>query len=154
MQKTFDYYRSTNGRLAASMDQEDNYEKYLRRIEDIVSKKPQPDFSTSQYMGFLNKCKEISRNHKSQEYLTQISTDNQILLEKIVNAKKRRADKPEDRYTVALHEKRYREQLKINEENRRIALRVIRQGSKLNLRTSDWSLNKESPRRVTEKTFY
>jgi hypothetical protein len=41
-----------------------------------------------------------------------------------------------------MHEKRYRELEKINQENRRIALRVIRQGSKLNLRTSDWSLSK------------
>ena len=57
MQKTFDYYRSTNGRLAASLDQEDNYEKYLKRVEDIVKKKPQIDFSTTQYMSFLNKCR-------------------------------------------------------------------------------------------------
>ncbi len=57
MQKTFDYYRSTNGRLAASLDQEDNYEKYLKRVENIVSKKPQIDFSTTQYMNFLNKCR-------------------------------------------------------------------------------------------------
>ena len=57
MQKTFDYYRSTNGRLAASLDQEDNYEKYLKRVENIVSKKPQIDFSTTQYMSFLNKCR-------------------------------------------------------------------------------------------------
>ena len=41
-------------------------------------------------MGFLNKCREVSRNYKSQEYLSQISNDNQILLEKIVNAKKKR----------------------------------------------------------------
>ena len=61
-------------------------------------------------MGFLNKCREVSRNHKSQEYLNQVSTDNQILLEKIVNAKKKRTEKVEERYTLALHEKRYREQ--------------------------------------------
>lgn len=54
-------------------------------------------------MGFLNKCREVSRNHKSHEYLNQISTDNQILLEKIVNAKKKRTDKVEERYTLALH---------------------------------------------------
>ena len=57
MRKTFDYYRSTNNRFAATLDQEDNYGKYLKRIEDIVSKKPQPDISMTQYMGFLNKCK-------------------------------------------------------------------------------------------------
>ncbi len=32
MQKTFDFYRSTNSRLAASLDQEDQYERYLKRI--------------------------------------------------------------------------------------------------------------------------
>jgi hypothetical protein len=100
-------------------------------------------------MGFLNKCKEVSRSHKSQEYLTQINTDNQILLEKIVNAKKRRHDKIEDRYMLAMHEKRCREQEKINEENKKIALRVIQQGSTIDLRRTDWSLNKESPKRST-----
>jgi hypothetical protein len=80
MRKTFYYYRSTNSRLAATLDQEDNYEKYLRRVEEIVNKKPQLDLSTSQYMDFLNKCREVSRNHRSQEYLTRINTDNEILL--------------------------------------------------------------------------
>ena len=93
MHKTFDYYRSTNPRLAASLDQEDDYERYVKRIEGIVSKKPRPDISMTQYMGFLNKCKEISKNHKSHQYLSQLSNDNQILLEKIINAKKRRPEK-------------------------------------------------------------
>ena len=58
-----------------------------------MNKKPQIDFTTTQYMNFLNKCREVSRNYKSQEYLTQLSNDNQILLEKIVNAKKKRHEK-------------------------------------------------------------
>jgi hypothetical protein len=44
-------------------------------------------------MGFLNKCHQISRNHQSQEYLSQLSSNNQVLLDKIVNAKKRRPEK-------------------------------------------------------------
>lgn len=93
MQKTFDFYRSTNSRLAASLDQEDQYERYLKRIETIVGKKPQLDLSNSHYMSFLGRCKEAARNHRSQEALQQVSSENQILLEKIVNAKKRRHDK-------------------------------------------------------------
>jgi hypothetical protein len=66
MQKTFDFYRSTNSRLADSLDQEDQYERYLKRIEMIVGKKPQLDLSNSHYMSFLNRCKEVARNHRSQ----------------------------------------------------------------------------------------
>jgi len=32
MKKTFDYYRSTNGRLHAALDNEDHYTRYLKRI--------------------------------------------------------------------------------------------------------------------------
>ncbi len=47
MPKTFDYYRSTNSRLHATLDQEDSYSRYLKRIETIVSRKPRPDVSSS-----------------------------------------------------------------------------------------------------------
>ena len=66
MPKTFDYYRSTNHRLHAYLDKEDHYESYLKRIENIVNKKPKVDLSSSFYMGFLNKCHVRSNNHKSQ----------------------------------------------------------------------------------------
>lgn len=89
MQKTFDFYRSTNTRLAATLDQEDRYGRYLKRVEDIVDKKPKIDHSASQYMGFLNKCHEVSRNHRSQQYLAQLNINNQILLSKIVSTKNR-----------------------------------------------------------------
>jgi hypothetical protein len=92
MQKTFDYYRSTNGRLAATLDQEDRYGRYLKRMESIVDKKPQLDHSVSQYMGFRNKCREVSHNHHSQEYLAKLNSDNQILLGKIVCTKNRRTE--------------------------------------------------------------
>ena len=32
MQKTFDYYRSTNTRSYANLDHEDDYTRYLKRI--------------------------------------------------------------------------------------------------------------------------
>jgi hypothetical protein len=131
MQKTFDYYRSTNARLAATLDQEDRYGRYLKRVESIVDKRPKVDHSVSQYMGFLNKCHEVSRNHRSQQYLSQLNTDNQILLGKIVNTRNRKTEPVEDHRLLAMHEKRCREQQQINEENKRIALRVIQQGSKL-----------------------
>ena len=66
MQKTFDFYRSTNHRSYANLDHEDDYTRYLKRIEQIVSKKPQLDLSNTRYMNFLNKCHAKSNNHKSQ----------------------------------------------------------------------------------------
>jgi hypothetical protein len=105
-------------------------------------------------MGFLNKVREISKNHRSLEQLSQISSENQILLEKIVQAKKRAPLKMEDKYALAMHEKRYREQERINEENKKIALRVISQNPTVDNRSSDWSGERESPRRINEKTFY
>jgi hypothetical protein len=137
MPKTFDYYRSTNGRLHATLDQEDNYGRYLKRIEMIVNKKPNPDFSTSQYMTFLNKCRLTSKNHRSQEKLSQINTENQILLDKIICTKKRTANHSEERHLLAMHEKRFRVQERINEENKRIALRVVNQESKIDHRLKE-----------------
>lgn len=66
MPKTFDYYRSTNSRLHAALDQEDTYDRYLKRIEVIVSRKPKIDLSASHYMSFLNKCHQRSNSHRSQ----------------------------------------------------------------------------------------
>jgi hypothetical protein len=151
MQKTFDFYRSTNGRLAATLDQEDSYGRYLKRVESILDRKPQVDRSPSQYMGFLNKCREVSRNHRSQEYLAQLNADNQILLGRIVETKNRQAERQEARHLLAMHEKRFREQQQINEENKRIALRVIQQGSTLQLRHSDWT---RPLKPNSEKSFY
>lgn len=131
MSKTFDYYRSTNCRLHASLDQEDNYQRYLKRIERIVAKKPKVDLSTSHYMSFANKCHERSNSHRSQQHLSAINSENQILLDKIINAKKRKLDKLEDRYMLAMHEKRFRWQEMVNEQNKKIALRVIQQCSKI-----------------------
>jgi hypothetical protein len=110
MQKTFDYYRATNSRLHAALDHEDNYKRYLKRIEHIVDKKPRPDLSSSYYMGFLNRIHVRSNNHRSQEQLLRINSHNQILLDKIISAKKRPTQVPEDRYMLAMHEKRFREQ--------------------------------------------
>jgi hypothetical protein len=50
-----------------------------------------------------------------------------------------------------MHEKRYREQQQINEENKRIALRVIQQESKVQVRHSDWT---HPLKRNSEKSFY
>jgi hypothetical protein len=74
MKKTFDYYRSTNNRLHAALDNEDHYSRYLKRIENIVNKKPRLDLSTSHYMGFLNRCHVRSNNHRSAENLHQINS--------------------------------------------------------------------------------
>lgn len=153
MAKTFDYYRSTNARLHATLDQEDNYSRYLKRIETIVSRKPRPDLSSSQYMSFLNKCHQRSNSHRSQEQLTQITSENQILLDKIIGAKKRKIEKLDDRYMLAMHEKRFRWQDQINQENKKIALRVIQQESTLDNRNKE-PVIRESPRRSAEKTFY
>jgi len=57
MSKNFDFYRSTNSRLHAALDQEDSYTRYLKRIEYIVDRKPRVDQSSSYYMGFLNRVK-------------------------------------------------------------------------------------------------
>jgi hypothetical protein len=59
-------------------------------------------------MTFLNRCHERSNNHRSQEQLTQISSENQILLDKIIKAKRKNVQKGEDKYMLALHEKRFR----------------------------------------------
>ena len=59
-------------------------------------------------MTFLNRCHERSNNHRSQECLTQISSENQILLDKIVKAKRKNTQKAEDKYMLAMHEKRFR----------------------------------------------
>ena len=80
MRKTFDYYRSTNTRLHEALDKEDNYERYLKRIEVIVNKKPRIDLSSSFYMGFLNQCHQKSKSHQSHEHITQLASENQILL--------------------------------------------------------------------------
>jgi hypothetical protein len=93
MQKTFDYYHSTNSRLHVKLNHEDNYTRYLKRIERIVDKKPRPDFTTSQYMTFLNKCHQRSNNHRSQEHLSQINGENQILLDKIISTRTRRIER-------------------------------------------------------------
>ena len=61
MQKTFDYYRSTNHRLAASNDQENLYQRYLQRLESIVTKKPSPDLSNKTHMTSLNKFHQVAR---------------------------------------------------------------------------------------------
>ena len=74
MQKTFDYYRSTNPRSYANLDHEDDYSRYLKRIDSIVNKKPQLDMSNTRYMNFLNKWHVRSNNHKSQENLTQVNS--------------------------------------------------------------------------------
>lgn len=158
MEKTFDYYRSTNGRLHAVLDQEDHYARYLRRIERIVDKKPLLDRSPSLHMGFRNKCREISRVHQSNEKVTGINQENQLLLDKIIHVKNRKNDKfATENYSLALYERRFREQEKINEENRKIALRVISQQSKIDLsrpKEYDSRSRAESPRRSTEKSFF
>jgi hypothetical protein len=53
-----------------------------------------------------------------------------------------------------MHEKREREQERINKENKQIAMRVISQESTLNNKPDEWSTVKESPKRINEKTFY
>lgn len=90
MSRTFDFYRSTNSRLHVALDQEDNYERYLRRIEKIVDKKPSQDMSSSFYMGFLNKIKQVSRSHHSSEKSMSITSENQHLLNKILDVKNRK----------------------------------------------------------------
>lgn len=65
MNKTFDFYRSINPRFASNIDKEDDYAKYLKRIEGIVNKKPSLDYSITKHMRFLSKIKETSRNHQS-----------------------------------------------------------------------------------------
>ena len=65
MQKTFDYYRATNHRLAASLDQDHLYQRYLDRVDRIVRQKRRPDLSTSMHMGSLNKFHEVARQHRS-----------------------------------------------------------------------------------------
>lgn len=72
--RTFDFYRSTSPRLATNIDKEDDYARYLKRIEQIVNKKPNIDFSVTKHMKFLNKIKEASRNHQSVEYLGKLKT--------------------------------------------------------------------------------
>ena len=88
MQRTFDYYGSTNHRLAASTEQDHLYQRYLQRVESIVTKKPHPNLSSSFRMTSLNKFHEVSRKHRSHVRLSTISTDNQILLNKIESVKK------------------------------------------------------------------
>jgi hypothetical protein len=97
-------------------------------------------------MSFLNKCHLRSNSHRSQEQLTQISSENQILLDKIIGAKKRKIEHIEDRYMLAMHEKRFRWQESINQENRKIALRVIQQTSTVDNRSKEPQM-RESPRR-------
>lgn len=65
MQKTFDYYRSTNHRLAASTDQENLYQRYLQRLETIVAKKPSLNLSSKTHMTSLNKFHQLARQHRS-----------------------------------------------------------------------------------------
>lgn len=103
MSRTFDYYRSTNSRLAAILDQEDNYGKYVKRVDSIVNKKPHIDMSTSQYMRFMNKVRDTARRHHSQEKLNQMNSENQILLDKIINARRKKEEKIEDKYMLAMH---------------------------------------------------
>ena len=54
-----------------------------------------------------------------------------------------------------MHEKRFRDQEKVIEENKKIAMRVIHQSSTIKNRSKEnASTDKESPRRMHEKTFY
>jgi len=85
-----------------------------------------------------------------------VATENQILLEKIITAKKRKTEKGQERYTLAMHEKRWREQDKIHEENKKIASRVLQQTATIhhkNVPSTPKQL-RESPSRVQQKTFY
>ncbi|CAM5999660.1 unnamed protein product [Sphagnum balticum] len=90
MEKTFDYYRSTSRRLHAALDQQDCYQRYLGRIDEIVERKPKTDLSASYSMGFRNKMREVSNQHHSTEKLSLIHSENKHLLDKILSVKKRK----------------------------------------------------------------
>ena len=77
-----------------------------------------------------------------------------MLLNKIVSAKKVRVQQQkDDRFMPTLKDKWVREETRINDENKKMANRVL--GQKTCLKTwQDWNIPRESPRRVTDKTFY
>ena len=108
MPKTFEVYRASNPRLHNLLHQNDQYEAYLRRIENIVDKKPSQDTSSKFYMTFLHKTKYVSRTHHSQEKDSLIGLENKHLLNKIVRAKNRKMAGTSPNYGLAMYEKRYR----------------------------------------------
>jgi hypothetical protein len=52
----------------------------------------------------------------------------------------RKFDKISDHILIDMHHKRKREQEKIMDENKKIALRVINQGPKIETKVSNWSI--------------
>jgi hypothetical protein len=60
-------------------------------------------------------------------------------MNKIIHAKKRSGHIDAKTYSVAMHEKRIREHERINEENKKIAKRVINQKSTIKVRKSSTS---------------
>ena len=72
MPKTFEVYRANNPRVHNLLNQSDEYNGYLKRIDSIVDKKPTQDTSSKFYMTFLHKTKYVARNHKSAEHDSQI----------------------------------------------------------------------------------
>lgn len=61
---SFECLRSINNQLHNKLSQENEYESYLKRIDQIVDRKPFRDSSPEFYMNFLHKCKTAARQHK------------------------------------------------------------------------------------------
>jgi len=66
-QSTFDTYKSCNIRLHNKLSQADEYEGFLKRVDNIVDRKYRMDHSPDFYMTFLNKSRERSKHQKESE---------------------------------------------------------------------------------------
>ena len=102
----------------------------------------------------LNQWRMKARTHQSQEVLARIAGENQILLNKIIRAKDEERGKAEERQPLAVHEKRVREQERINQENKRIAMRVINQRATLKKSQSGWMPNRDRTKPTASQSFY
>lgn len=89
---SFQCLRSINNQLHNKIIQENEYESYLKRIENIVDRKPFRDTSPEFYMNFLQTCKDKSKMHKNNEENTKIVYENKHLLNKIMQSRLRKAD--------------------------------------------------------------
>lgn len=59
----------------------------MKRIDNIVNRKPHRDTSSDFYMNFLHKCKGIARKHQESLSTSKILNENQHLLNKIIQNK-------------------------------------------------------------------
>lgn len=146
---SFECLRSINNQLHNKLSQENEYESYLKRIDRIVDRKPFRDSSPEFYMNFLNRCKQVSKNHKDSEQVVKIVHENKLLLSKIIEARDKKMAPPSQSYHLAMYEKRNREIEKINDENVQIAKRITEQYS--NLRKSLYATKHPGKNRSAEK---